>query len=107
MILAGNVALEAHLLGLGVESIRLAAFVEVSEAPTAGCSVALAVFHHHCSQHTPPLSSAAFFPYSELQHLFSDRGAIGVVAGSQSLHCFFIGVKIKNAIRAGLVAGRL
>src|SRR5262249_10777872 len=51
LIFARDVALKARLLSFGVEGIGLAAFVELSEAPTTGCSVAATVLHHDGGQH--------------------------------------------------------
>src|SRR5262249_26640094 len=100
MVLAGGVALIARLLGFGVEVIRLAAFIEVSEAPTTGCSVATAVLHHDRSQHAAPLPAVALFANEEFKHFFRDDRAVLVHTSLKALHRQFVRVEVKNTIGA-------
>lgn len=106
MILAGNVALIARLLGFGVESISLAPFVKVSEAPTTGRGEAAAVLNHDGSQYAVPLPAVPLVADEEFKHFFGDNGAVIVGTSPQSLHCLFVRVEVKNAICAGFDARR-
>jgi hypothetical protein len=107
MILPGNVALEARLLGLRVEGVGLTAFVKVSEAPTAGRGVAVAVLHHDCSQNAVSLAAATFLADAVLKHFLGDHGAVRVGASPESLHGLFVPVKVKNSVGAGFHTRRL
>src|SRR5439155_4589409 len=88
-ILAGSVALITLLLGLRIERVDLAAFIEVSETPASGCGIAVTVLHHDSRQHAASLPAITFLSNKELKHLFCDDGAVSVVAGPQPLHCRF------------------